>query len=94
MIGMLIDAETGDLTVECGSLKLGDIRAQVAELVLTASPGEFKEVPMIGGDVASMLNGTGDPFWSGKMKGQLKAMKIEVDRIAESNDGIDIIIKE
>lgn len=94
MVGMLIDEETGDLMVESSNLKLGDLRAQVAELVLTASPGEFKEVPMIGGDVASMFNGTKDPFWPGKMKTQLNAMGVDVERIAISDDGIDLTVKE
>ncbi|MFK1951343.1 hypothetical protein ACIXFX_22300 [Bacteroides fragilis] len=51
MNGILIDAESGDLLIERGSVVIGETDSQIAECVLVAMRGEWKEWPLIGGEV-------------------------------------------
>jgi hypothetical protein len=81
MKGILLD-ENNDVIVEHGTMKIGDVDAQIAEHVVTAFQGEYKEVPLLGGNIRKMLNGTPDPFWAGEMRRQLKTQHI--------NAGVDI----
>lgn len=43
MNGILIDAESGDLLIERGSVVIGETDSQIAECVLVAMRGEWKE---------------------------------------------------
>jgi len=78
MRGILLD-ENGEIIIENGTMKIGNVDAQVAEHVITAFQGEFKEVPLLGGNMAKMLNGKPDPFWPAEMKRQLKTQHIDAD---------------
>lgn len=91
MKGILID-ETGDLQVAGGTLIIGECSGDVAERVLRAYPGEFKEEPTLGLFAVAQLNGKKDPFWSGKAKRQLRSQGIEVESIT-MEDGGTITIK-
>ena len=55
MNGILIDAESGDLLVQHSSVVIGDTDSQIAEGVLVSMRGEWKECPLIGGEVTKML---------------------------------------
>lgn len=55
MNGILINAESGDLLIERGSVIIGDTDSQIAEGVLVAMRGEWKEWPLIGGEVKKCL---------------------------------------
>ena len=57
MNGILIDAESGDLLIERGSVVIGETDSQIAGCVLVAMRGEWKEWPLIGGEVKKMLGG-------------------------------------
>jgi len=96
MKGILLN-EDGYLmiTVKCDSegkilsgLAIGDVDGQIAEHVLRAYPGEFKEVPTIGAHVGSMLGGTADPFWRGRAKEMLRTQRVNVKRIEINGDNI------
>ncbi|MCL2291234.1 MAG: hypothetical protein FWC34_11140 [Bacteroidetes bacterium] len=78
MKGILLD-ENNEAIIEHGTMKIGDVRAQVAEHVITAFQGEFKEVPLLGRNAAKMLNGTPDPFWAAETKRQLKTQYVDAD---------------
>ncbi len=80
MKGILIE-DTGDLMIRDESAVIGEIDSQVIERVLTAYPGEFKEVPLIGANVRAMLGGTPDPFWRNNAKDMLKTQHIQVKKI-------------
>ena len=83
---MLIDIETGDLLLEAGLIATGDSEAQTAAAVVTAMRGEFKEVPLLGGEAARMLGGTEDVMWAGDVKEMLQACGVEAERV-ELRDG-------
>ena len=86
MTGMLIDTETGDLLIQNGSVVIGDTDGQVTEEVLVAMRGEYKEMPLVGGEVGKMLNGAPDVMWKGQVKKMLEACGVPVSKITVSDD--------
>lgn len=85
---MLIDAESGDLLVEHGSVVIGDTDSQIVEGVLVAMRGEWKESPLIGGEVKKMLGGQVDVMWRGEVKKMLEACGLDVQKVSISEDNI------
>jgi len=81
MKGILINPETGDLQVANGTLAVGDNTDQIAEFVLRAARGEFKEYPLIGGEVTKMINGTPDVMWPADVKKMLLACGVPVKKV-------------
>ncbi len=90
MKGMLINKETGDLLIEGGSLVVGDPEAQVAEAVVMAMRGEFKEFPLLGGEAIRMAGGVGDVMWSGDVRLMLKDCGVTCNSIKIDNDTVII----
>ena len=88
MIGLLIDTETGYLLVERGSVVIGNTDSQIAESVLVAMRGEWKECPLIGGEVKKMLGGEPDVMWRGQVKKMLEACGLDVRKVNVSEDNI------
>lgn len=89
MKGILLDTD-GEVIIEHGTMKIGDVDAQIAEHVVTAFRGEYKEAPMIGGAVRNMLNGTPDPFWAGDVKKQLQSQGVNAD--VSISEGKDVVV--
>ena len=87
MKGLLIDSGTGDLLIEKGGVVAGETSAQVAEHVLIANMGEFKEYPLIGAGVLQMRNGTPDKLWFAETKKMLRTCGVPVSQVKMSNDG-------
>ena len=92
MLGFLIDTD-GELLVQNGNLAIGDVTADIAERVIVAYPGEFKEVPVIGGNVKTAQNGQLSPFWTGETKEQLTQMLVEVNSLKITDENIIIDYK-
>lgn len=90
MKGLLIDVETGDLLLEGGHLVIGETEAQVAEAVLVANRGEWKESPLIGGEVRKQLSRCVDVMWPGKVKKMLSACGVDCKRVKVENGEITI----
>ncbi len=88
MNGILIDAESGDLLVQHSSVVIGDTDSQIAEGVLVSVRGQWKECPLIGGEVTKMLGGHVDVMWRGEVKKMLEACGLEVQRISVSEDNV------
>lgn len=98
MNGMLLD-ETGDLMISLRRNGLGEIGSglqvaacedQILERILVANRGEFKEVPLIGGELDRMINGEANVFWTGRLKDMFTAMLIRTGRIAIDETGIHV----
>jgi hypothetical protein len=92
MKGILLD-ENGDLMVRDGHLATGEIDAQAAQGIIRAWQGEFKEAPLLGGNIVGMVNGAPSPFWAGNIKSQLKSQLIGVERLDITAEGIELRIK-
>ncbi len=88
MQGLLMDPQTEDLLVENGRVEIGDISHQTAEFILVAARGEFKELPLVGGEVRKLQGGTPDPMWCNNVKRMLQACGLSVTKVSMTNEGI------
>jgi len=75
-------------------LAIGNVNADIAERIINAYPGEFKEVPRIGGNIRKNLSGRFDPFWRGDVKKQLKVEHIDVKEFNITENGIELEIND
>lgn len=91
MKGILLDADTADIIVAGGNMQLGDTQAQTVALVLDTAPGEWKEAPMLGANVRSMLGGDMDVMWAQQTKRMIKACGVSLRNISVEQDGTIII---
>lgn len=89
MKGILIDKD-GELTVRKGALVIGECDMDIAERLIRAWQGEFKEAPLLGGNIDKLRNGIVAPFWRGEMLAQLKSQHIAVKRFNINNEEIEI----
>lgn len=86
-VGLQTDFNSGDLLVEHSAAVVADASGFIAELVVVAPPGDFKELPLLGADAPSMLAGNRDPFWPGETKKMLRAVGLDVDNVAVDVSG-------
>lgn len=87
MVGILINAETGDVLCENGTVSIGDTEGQVVADVLTTMRGEWKEYPLIGGEIRKQLSGGIDVMWPGEVKKMLRACGVECESVTIT-DGV------
>ncbi len=86
--GLQIDITTGDLLVSSAGALVAPAENFIAEIVLTACRGEFKEHPLLGAEARLMLAGAPDPFWPGNAKKMLRACGLEVNNLTLSPEGV------
>ena len=82
--------EFGDIVISTGSMTVGVVDYQIVEAVMVAVPGELREVPTIGMNVRSMSGGIVDPFFSGKLKTQLKTQHLNPKKIYTTVEEIGV----
>jgi hypothetical protein len=92
MKDILLDNE-GNLLVRNGEPVIGDSRYQNAAVLLGAWMGEFKNDPLLGGNVKDMINGITDPFWVGQAKAQLKRCLLDPQKLTVTETGIELILE-
>ncbi|MDR1729944.1 MAG: hypothetical protein LBR52_04710 [Prevotellaceae bacterium] len=90
----LLTTETGDLLIRNGDLVIGHAQADIAERIVRAYPGEFKENPPLGCNAVAQLNGTPSPFWRGEVMTQLEAEGIRLIRLDITGTGVEIELEE
>ena len=83
---ILIDRETGDIDIHGGSAVLGDNTLQCVEQITLSTRGEYKEFPLIGGELPRMFHGNVLRFWPNRLKNMCRAMGHDV-RNVEVRDG-------
>lgn len=77
----MIDPQTGDLMVRGGAAVVGDNTEQVAQAILQANRGEFKELPLIGAEIVRLMGGNGDRMWAANARDMLVAAGLPVKRV-------------
>jgi hypothetical protein len=96
MKGIQLD-ETGEIIIERDgayhTMKIGDVDSQIAEHVITAFQGEYKEIPLLGGNIKKMLNGAPDPFWVNDVKRQLKNQGLNAELTVTDTQDIIVTLK-
>ena len=88
ILGLQTDTETADLLVHQRAAVVAEASGFIAETVLLAAPGDFKEVPLPGADARSMLAANRDPFWPGNTKKMLRAVGVDVAAINVADTGV------
>lgn len=89
MTGLQIDTNTGDLLVSSSNNAIvATSESFIAETVLMANRGEFKEFPLLGAEARQMIAGAPDPFWAGNAKKMLRACGLEVNNLTLSAEGV------
>lgn len=92
MIGLLIDSVSGDLLVDGGTLAIGQTDSQTAAHVLLAQRGEYKEHPLLGGELAQHLGGpVPDPIWKSRVRRMLRETGVATERIVIDGNEISIV---
>lgn len=51
MQGIMTNPETGDIMVQDGRIIIGDNSRQCIEQILVSNRGEYKEYPLVGGEI-------------------------------------------
>ena len=92
MNGILVD-DNGDMMITGGTMQIGDVREQCARHLIAAWTGEYKHAPALGGNVRRMIAGGHDPFWTGRIKEQLRQCHIDVERLRVKGDNVELSIK-
>lgn len=87
MLGIVLD-QSGDLEVAQGGIKIADVRAQTAHMLLISMPGELREYPLLGLGLGQMLGGEVDKALPLRAKKQLQHCGIPVSRVYMDNDTI------
>lgn len=90
MKGILLD-EHGEIMIENGAMKIGDVDIQVVEHVIGAFQGEYKESPLLGGNIRKMLNGMPNPFWSQDVQRQLETQHL--DTIVNISEDGEVVVE-
>lgn len=85
---MQIDITTGDQLVERSGPVVAPSDSFIAEIVLTACRGDFKEHPLLGAEAHLMRAGSPDPFWPGNAKKMLCVCGLEVINLTLSPEGV------
>ena len=88
IIGLQTDTETADLLVHQRAAVVAENSGFIAETVLLAAPGDFKEMPLLGADATAMLAANRDPFWPGNTKKMLRNVGLDVTAITVADTGI------
>lgn len=97
MVGIILNTN-GDLEVNTTvdsqgllmGLAIGNCTADIIERVLTAYPGEFKNVPTIGANIQEDLNGPDGSISRAKILEHLKSAGIVVNNVIVHGTEINI----
>lgn len=85
-----IKTESGDIQISNGKFLIEDINEQIVENIITANPGDYKEKPMLGMSIYTLLNGIVDEFFPGRLKSQLITQHVTVKSLFISDSEINI----
>lgn len=87
MNGLQTEMNGGDLLMEGGCCLVADTEAQTIESVLRAMRGEWREWPLLGGELTKMLHGTAGQLWCQRAREMCKAAGANVTRVAMNQRG-------
>lgn len=88
MKGFVLDGGSGDLQVKQGGAIIDDNAGQVVENLLLGLRGDFKEVPLLGGEAELQLGGERDVMWPLRVKKMLLRVGVEVRDLRIGLDGV------
>ena len=71
--GIAVNPQTGDLQVQNGTLRLGDVTAQNQAFIIGSYAGAYKLAPTVGVGIADALNDEDPLLWRTEIAKQLRA---------------------
>jgi hypothetical protein len=83
---ILVD-DTGDIACENGDFVIGPSDDQHVQDLILASPGDYKESPMLGVGIINTLNGKLDGAMKRKIRINLEADGYKVNSITQNEEG-------
>lgn len=90
MNGIILDPNLGDMTIRgCGCV-IGGTEPQIIEQVLVANRGEFRESPLIGGELVKQLGCPGNRMWSNRVKTMLRVAGVSINNLIVDDNIITI----
>lgn len=89
MNGILLD-ENGQPLLSGGRIEIGEANGQTIENIIRANRGEFKEEPLIGGEVVKMRNGLPAAMWCARLKKQIQAVGLRVKNVKMTDNEIEV----
>lgn len=89
MNGILLD-ENGGYLLSGGVIQIGEADGQTIENIIRANRGEYKEAPLIGGEVAKMKNGQPSGIWCARLKKQIQSVGLRVSSVTMTDNEIDV----
>ena len=87
MTGILIDRTSGDILITHKQISIGENTAQCIEQILLSNRGEYKEFPLIGGEVTRLINGEHSRFWPNRVKDMCIAMGLNIKSVDFDKNG-------
>ena len=82
-----------DNIVERGMV-IGDVDMDIAERIIRAWQGEFKEAPLLGGNIDKFYKGIDAPFLKGHIYEQLISEGIHVVDVNITENGVEIELED
>jgi len=86
---LMINPRKVDGVVNRG-LIIGDVDMDIAERIIRAWQGEFKEVPLLGGNIDKFYKGIDAPFLKGHIHEQLISEGINLVDLNITENGVEI----
>ncbi len=86
MNGLLTEINNGDLLMENGGCLVAGTEAQTIEHVLMANRGEWREMPLLGGEVRKMQHGSRSRLWCARARKMCHAAGVMVSRVWIGDD--------
>lgn len=91
LVGLMVKEGCGDLVIRDGGVCVGETSAQTVEHVIVAMRGEFKEHPLLGGEIRKMMHGCGQRLWCARARDMCRAAGVRINRISVRDDGTIVV---
>lgn len=88
MNGLMTEPGAGDLVIEDGGCVVAGSEQQTIEHVLVANRGEWREWPLLGGEVVKMKHGIAGRMWAARAREMCREAGVPVSRVAVADNGI------
>lgn len=87
MNGLRTYESIGDLVIEGGGCVVAGTEAQTIEHVLLANRGEWREWPLLGGELRKMQHGIAGRMWAARVRGMCREAGVAVSRVTVDENG-------
>ena len=87
MRGLQTEANCGDLVIEGGGCVVAGTEAQTIEHVMVAMRGEWREHPLLGGEIRMMQHGITGRMWAARARDMIREAGVPVSRVGVSENG-------